>query len=96
MLGIWEASARATGPRPYFYANHASATSLRGRGPKDWAQIIHQYGAYSDNVANSDGRKMLPALAVGPHAPQVILMDFPPVDIIEFIIARNFVDPCEH
>eukprot|EP01127_Copromyxa_protea_P008660 TRINITY_DN1996_c0_g1_i1.p1 TRINITY_DN1996_c0_g1~~TRINITY_DN1996_c0_g1_i1.p1 ORF type:complete len:1129 (-),score=197.07 TRINITY_DN1996_c0_g1_i1:19-3405(-) len=80
MMQVWDNAARASSnPGNYFFVNHTSATSFRGKGPKDWAKTMHQ--------------KLLPVLLVGSHAPQIILMDFPSAELIHFIIARNFIAP---
>eukprot|EP01127_Copromyxa_protea_P022796 TRINITY_DN8362_c0_g1_i1.p1 TRINITY_DN8362_c0_g1~~TRINITY_DN8362_c0_g1_i1.p1 ORF type:complete len:574 (-),score=97.44 TRINITY_DN8362_c0_g1_i1:182-1903(-) len=72
---------------PFFFVNHASATrvvtyQLNNLGPKKYAKQVHS--------------RLLPSVLMGPHAPQIFLMDFPSVDLIEAIFERNYSQELVH
>lgn len=98
MIQLWMRSYRfqndfETNHPPYFYANHASATKvvtyqLNSLGPKKYAKKVHRYVRLQALLIFC--RRLLPAVLMGPHAPQIFLMDFPSVDLIEAIFEKNY------
>eukprot|EP01126_Amoeba_proteus_P039753 TRINITY_DN4209_c0_g1_i3.p1 TRINITY_DN4209_c0_g1~~TRINITY_DN4209_c0_g1_i3.p1 ORF type:complete len:339 (+),score=57.46 TRINITY_DN4209_c0_g1_i3:808-1824(+) len=76
ILHLWAKSYQEPNPL-YFFVNHATASGLiPGTKPRHYSKNIHM--------------KLFPTLLCAPSAPQVILMDFPSVEMVETIFERNF------